>query len=575
MAATSTDTSSIWEDFTFDKISLLIRLRYDLSHSLGISPIINELGFSNEIALKIASDKNFKSFVTKRLDQKLDDLQQRYEEKYRLYAEDINPEKFRADLSRGYINLENLALLSNPFSILEAEKYFDLPETGNIELLQMNWNKKYYSSRCSVFNTNEICLAKAAEYNDLSEYERLYPLIDKSVATISTAARGAIRGGHIDFLKYIIDQDKDLIKDESRGFHMFNKSFLYEAMASKYDNIAMIQYLQNNPLDINTVNMIPQDIRELIHNGSHINNIKYILSNIASVASVEQQINIVIYIMGAIIERGWIDYFKELCSNILNSDVVVERQINGIISYVLIYGDIELLEYILTFKSALDTFLSYRRLETIAEFAKYHDDKTKILEYMSKRLKPSSDDKETIKNLDFDTIFSHYSPNTQNIKFLLNLLSDYGVDDATMQKYYTSILFGIAYLDYEDDYFELFNDITSVYNPSIKQWDELYILALSRLNVTLAENIYPHTSKNSNILVEIFNNSEKNEYGILDIFSEILKSPTITRDNIINFLQTEKRRVKIFNLEDGTNDLIKYILDSGKISLEEVNAILA
>lgn len=577
MAATSsTDISSMWENFTFDKISLLIQLRYSILHFLGItpiiSPIINKLGFSHEITLKIDSDDDFKRFVVKQLDQKLNDLQQLYEEKYNLYEAVVNPESIKADLFSGYISLQNRAYLSNPFSILKVEKYFNLDETGDMELLKKNWNLRYYSRRCSDFNTKEVCFLKAAEYNDLSEYKRLYPLIDKDADIISAVARIAIRGGHIDFLKYIIAQDGKLIKQESP---IFNRSFLYEAMVSKYDNVAMIKYLKNNPFDINRVNMTVGDIVILIQYDSHINNIKYILSTIIETLPVDRQVILIVRIMGAIIERGWIDYFKELCSNMMNNNVVEERQINGIITQVLIHGDVELLKYILSFKPISDVFLSYGRLETIVENAKSQDDKTETLEFLSKILRPSSEDLKVIKELDLDGIFANYGSNGRNIKFLLNLLKDYGISDIMMEKYYTSILSNIAELDYSDDYFELFKDIISVYNPSVEEWDKLYYLALSMLNVELAEFIYPYTSKNSNVLIKLFKNDGGRNYGLFDIFETILALPMITKKDIVEFLQTIKQRIHRFDSEDGNNEIVQYILDSGKISSEEVNEILA
>jgi hypothetical protein len=168
-----------WSNFSVEQVSLLIQLRYELTRSdnniVDVRKILLQLGFDESVAEEIFSDNSLKYYVIAQLTQQLDSLGDVYEEKYGIFESDLHPADIKEELESGTLSLHSSLLLTNPFSILKLEKIFKLPETGDKDLMIANWNKEYYSAqRCQEFNDPKTCMMKALEYNDTTNFMRLY-----------------------------------------------------------------------------------------------------------------------------------------------------------------------------------------------------------------------------------------------------------------------------------------------------------------------------------------------------------------------------------------------------------------
>jgi len=296
-----------WDQFSLDQISLLIRLDYNLqdkqmfSHRPENYQIISQLGFDAVISHNIYNDRIYRAQVKRVLEIRLTQLRDQYEAKYHIYAHELDFESIRNQLLSGILSLKNIAALTNPFNIQAVEKYLDLDQTGDYMLLIKNWNHKYYSSQaCEVYNTPEQCLLKAIRYNDLENFERLYPVWTPQYIT-GLAIKEAIRYGRVEILQRILDKGKghDIMAT------LLRQKPMTLAATSEFDNSPMLKYLWSFPQIRESGEVNESFVRSITHGP------KTVSSNVETLLQISPPHDIN-FIIVTIAQRGWTRIFKEL-----------------------------------------------------------------------------------------------------------------------------------------------------------------------------------------------------------------------------------------------------------------------
>ena len=207
--AASSSSSSNFVARSITELSSLIQLRYALNwidtfstqnwdgsprklSSDDIGPddpiadvhiLVEKLGFDNSISTKLEDDAEFRHYVKAQLDKLIESWKLRWVEEFGVPEIRFEKEAMRYVLNERVFSIQVTVALKNPFTVLNIEKDFDLPETGDRILMMQHWNQHNYTSRCLDFNSELECCYRAAQHNDLEMFLRLYPGVTQEIDT--------------------------------------------------------------------------------------------------------------------------------------------------------------------------------------------------------------------------------------------------------------------------------------------------------------------------------------------------------------------------------------------------------
>lgn len=312
-----------WSTVSLDQISLLIQLQFHLKYVIEtgyvysrdkIHSIVKELGFGRPVSEKLSWDKIFSQEILTALNVKLETLRREFEEENGMFESDLIAEDVHTQLESDTLNYYTRLLLTNPFSVWNLEKKFEIEETGNVNLMIENWNKKYYSfSQCEVYNSRNICFKKSIEYGNMDGFHRYYDEFNNTIYLGLT-----VRCGQIDMFEYMLHDNPKILDDKhdveniirlaSRGF---NGS----------DNTKMIDYLMTLPQVKVHRNKFWDYVYLVVRDdiiGTNMANVEQLLLYTPAVNIDRIKFNNILVFMQV---KGWNDLFKKLANNV-NPDLI-------------------------------------------------------------------------------------------------------------------------------------------------------------------------------------------------------------------------------------------------------------
>jgi len=206
--------------------------------------IISQLGFGPEVVKALANDPEYRRRVVIEIQATLKKLEHAFEGKYHIYTSNLDFDAIQQQLLSGVPNLKTRILLSNPFVIWAVELKFQLPSSGDFNILMENWNRLWYTPQgCALYKSAEVCLKRAIKYNDFETVKRLYVegdkdgiISDNTYLSINMAAAN----GRTEILRYIMELNNN-------NLNLLDYSHLNHSVMSQHDNSEMIRYLWTYP----------------------------------------------------------------------------------------------------------------------------------------------------------------------------------------------------------------------------------------------------------------------------------------------------------------------------------------
>jgi len=291
-----------WLDRLDGQTLVLIRLLWSLEKGIRvydlILPYLGSVTQSKDVSDMLCLGPRDAAMV--KVSQMLEKLQQEYEAETRIYAADVDLQLVNQDFYNGMLSLKNLILLTNPFAVQAVERAHRFNRTGKLESLERSWHRRYFSpSRCLEFNTSESCMIKAARYGDGVIFCSLFADRKTRLRGSVDAAMAATQFGHVHII------------EKMREFGYIDTSvnmLLHTAFRAEHDNTQMISYLIG--LGIHRLNEVP--FSYISWGGSHINNIRFLIQLVRDTGNQEKFRQLVISTCEQTIDRGYLDFFKEL-----------------------------------------------------------------------------------------------------------------------------------------------------------------------------------------------------------------------------------------------------------------------
>jgi len=558
-SVSATDIDLFQESFTYEQIPLLIQLR-QLATSRGriitggddLETLLSKLGFSPVVADEITNNQFYANDVVKHLDETLKILRKDYEARYGLYQDDVDITLVRRSLFDDQLNLQTRAMLVNPFSILTVEKSLNLPNTGDIGLLRINWNKKYYSSRlCQEFNSDAECAERAAMFGDLLKLQQLYA----SQPRKSQLIEAAIQGGQIEILKYIVSIE---------GCEAIFSSPFNLAIRQSFDNTKMMEYLWST-FPATHVGISHSIAGIMTHNKPHIANIRLALKLTSQISDQREINSLYVKMLPLVVKMDWIDLFEEIYL-ITNFQNIPGYIINHIIALIATNGHMDLLKLVIDNEKFLQELRDNPSF-LIKMITSSPRDVSEIIKYLLDLLDPPKREY-VIDHLSRDG-YRLLIKNGTHIANLDYLLSLFPAQVAERKK--KELLSGIASLEHvSDQQLRRFDQLSQELDLTIGEWYYLHVLAMTGGDAAIVELTRPHASLDHDHTDFLWYTTDP-EIDRRKLYAA-LKLPFITKDDIFRFMIRRLSRP----VSEGYFELIRdTVLSSNKVSQQEMQEFIS